>query len=170
MTGVGGWLLILFVGTVGGLAGAKLDIPVGGMFGACFAVIVLKLAFKGLPELPPSFNLVVEIAVGVMIGAGFSPELFHNFGKLAVVVLGTSFFLVAAGAVLAVIFIKLGLMDPLSAFLATNPGGLTGLVVLAKDMHSDLTVVFLCHFVRLMLVLITAPLLVRLGMSWMGGR
>ncbi|WP_027183923.1 AbrB family transcriptional regulator [Desulfovibrio inopinatus] len=160
------FLYCALAGIVGGLLGMRIKLPAASLFGACLGVIILKLLWRHPVIIPRPFDVGVQIVVGILIGASFSPELFQNFSKVAFLVLGTSIGLILSGACLAIIFVKMGLTDPATAVLATNPGALTGMIPLAREMGVDATVVFISHFVRLLLVLASAPVLLHFAMKW----
>ena len=73
--------------------------------------------------------------------------------------------LVATGALLAVIFTKLGILDMGTAYLGTSPGAMSALVVLALDNPGQPMLVVCFHFFRVIFVILTAPLIFK----WISG-
>ena len=66
------WYVVL--GLLGGLLGSKLKIPAGVLIGAMLTVICFKIFVKVQWEIPKSFTFVLQVLVGIMVGAAFQPE------------------------------------------------------------------------------------------------
>ena len=62
----------------------------------------------------------------------------------------------------AVMLVWLVDTDPLTAFLATVPGGLDAIAIIAVDSNADISFVLALQTVRLFVVIITGPLLAKL--------
>jgi uncharacterized protein len=52
--------------------------------------------------------------------------------------------------------------DPLTAFLATAPGGLDAIAIIAVDSNADMSFVLALQTVRLFVVIVTGPMLAKL--------
>jgi membrane AbrB-like protein len=161
-------IIYLAVGTAGGLLGSRFRFPASTILGACLAVVAFNLFWRHQAPMPKAYTTAIQIMVGVMVGAAFTPDLFKHLNKVALVVFGTTFGLIAAGVGLAVLFIWLGFMDPSTALLATSPGGISGLLPVAAEIGANPPLVFVCHVVRLLTVLITTPILLTLVANWLG--
>lgn len=160
-----GLIYYLVLGLVGGLIGAKLKIPAGALIGAMLAIIFFKMFTKLHWEIPNSFTFILQIFLGVMVGASFQPELIQVMKKIAVPVVLSCVVLVGAGVLLAVVFTKLGLLDIGTAYLGTSPGAMSALIVLALDSQAQPTLVVCFHFFRVVFVILTAPLIFK----WIAG-
>lgn len=152
-------IIYLAVGAVGGLIGCKFKFPASALLGSCFAVILFNLLWRNDMQLPKNYTTVIQILVGVMVGASFTPDMFKNLGHVAFLVFGTTIVLMIAGVGLAAFFSWTGMMDPATALLATSPGGISGLVPVAAEIGANPPLVFICHMVRILAVLITTPIL-----------
>ena len=152
-------IVYFVVGTIGGLIGCKLKFPASTLIGACAAVIAFNLLWRQDIQLPKYFNTIAQILIGVMVGASFTPEVFKNIGHVAFMAFGTTLVLTISGLGLAAFFTWTGMADPATAFLATNPGGLSFLVPVSVEIGADTSVVFICHAVRLLAVLASTPIL-----------
>ena len=80
-----GWGLFTYValGIIGGFIGSKLKIPAGTLIGAMLAIIIFKMFLKMHWEIPKSFSFVLQIFLGIMVGATFQPELLQVLKKIA---------------------------------------------------------------------------------------
>jgi membrane AbrB-like protein len=160
-----GLLSYMTLGLIGGLIGAKLRIPAGTLIGAMLAIILFKMFTKLHWETPKNFTFVLQVFLGIMVGASFQPELMQAIKKIALPVVISCVVLVVTGALLAVIFAKFGLLDIGTAYLGTSPGAMSALVVLALDSPAQPMLVVCFHFFRVIFVILTAPLIFR----WISG-
>jgi membrane AbrB-like protein len=157
-----GWLVYIGLGTLGGLAGSRLKIPAGGLIAAMVTIIVFKLITKTHWEIPKGFTFILQIALGIMVGSSFQPAMLPVLRQLFFPVLASTVTLVSVGILLAVIFTRMQILDAPAAYLSTSPGAMSALIVLAFDSGASATLVVCFHFFRVVFVLLTAPLLLKL--------
>jgi len=150
------------LGLLGGLLGTKLKIPAGALIGAMLTIIFFKLFLKVHWEIPKSFTFALQVFLGIMVGASFQPELVQTMKKIAVPVIISCVVLVGTGVILAVVFTRLGLVDIGTAYLGTSPGAMSALIVLALESEAQPMLVVCFHFIRVVFVILTAPLIFRL--------
>jgi membrane AbrB-like protein len=154
-----GLLAYLGLGLLGGLAGAKLKIPAGALIGAMLTIICFKLLMKVHWEIPKNFPFVLQVFLGIIVGASFQPELIQAMKKIAIPVMISCVVLVGTGVVLAIVFTRLGLVDIGTAYLGTSPGAMSVLTVLALESQAQPMLVVCFHFIRVVFVILTAPLI-----------
>ena len=108
---------------IGLLAGLSRRIPGGAMLTPLALGLVLKGAF-GVSFAPPAWLLAASYAVvGWGIGVRFTPEIIGHAARALPRVLASILALIAiCGGFAAILHFAAG-VDPLSAFLATSPGG-----------------------------------------------
>jgi membrane AbrB-like protein len=82
--------------------------------------------------------------------------------KIAIPVIISCVVLVGTGVILAVVFTRLGLLDIGTAYLGTSPGAMSALIVLALESEAQPMLVVCFHFIRVVFVILTAPLIFRL--------
>jgi hypothetical protein len=153
--------MFTMAGLVGGFVGQKLKIPAGALIGALLAVIAVKLILKSEWALPKNVVFLLQVAVGVMVGATFHPSLLPTFYKIIIPVIASCFILVASGLLTAFVFTKLGIMDIGTGYLGTSPGAMTVLLVLALENNVNATVVTCFHLFRVIFVILTAPIILK---------
>ena len=163
-TGVG-LLTYLVLGLIGGFIGSKLKIPAGTLIGAMLTIILFKMAMKVHWEIPRSFSFVLQVFLGVMVGATFQPELLQVVKKIALPVVISCVVLVGTGIIMAVVFTKLGLLDMGTGYLGTSPGAMSVLIALSLESNSEPMLIVCFHFFRVVFVILTAPLIFR----WISG-
>lgn len=107
---------------------------------------------------------MVAIAYGIMgayIGLRFDRETLRYVMYAMPVMMGTSLLLILLCGVSALgVSWWLG-VDYLSAYLATSPGGLDSLSVVAIDVHADVGLVMAMQTLRLFAVILTGPFLTK---------
>lgn len=156
-----GLLVYLALGLVGGVVGSRLKIPAGSLIVAMLTIILFKLVTKSHWEMPKGFNFLLQVFLGIMVGASFQPAMLPVLKKIFFPVLTSTVTLVGAGIILSIIFTRLEVLDAPSAYLGTSPGAMSALIVLAFDSGSSPTLVVCFHFFRVVFVILTAPLFLK---------
>jgi membrane AbrB-like protein len=161
--------LVLGVASLAVYLGGKLKIPVAGFFCAIaigLAFDVLPLIFPSLSsidfQLPPLFNMVGQILLGVTIGEywGMNPRLKRStvlFAPIPVVLMFAAAFLAAVIARL------LTSWDWLTCLLVTAPGGSPEMIWIALTLHHDTEIITAGHLIRLLVINLSLPLLISLA-------
>ena len=162
MNSILGLLAYLALGLLGGLLGAKLKIPAGALIGAMLTIIGFKLFVKVHWEMPKNFTFVIQVFIGIGVGASFQPALMEAMKKIAIPMMISCIVLVGAGVVLAIVFARLELVDVGTAYLGTSPGAMSTISVLALESQAQPMLVVCFHFIRVVFVVLTAPLIFRL--------
>ena len=98
----------------------------------------------------------------IMVGASFQPDMLPVLKKLFFPVLTSTVTLVGVGIILSVIFTRMGILDAPAAYLSTSPGAMSALIVLAFESGASATLVVCFHFFRVVFVILTAPLFLKL--------
>jgi membrane AbrB-like protein len=151
--------LCLGVAITGGWLGTISKVPAGTLIVPMLFSIALSAA--GHPIAWPAPVLAFAYTtMGMMIGARFDTSTLDELKRLCTPLLLTTFSLMVGSILLAVLFVFLMPINALSAYLASTPGGLDSIAVMANELHADAAIVITVHFCRLMLVLIFGPPLV----------
>ncbi len=159
MNSIVGLFFYLCVGTLGGFCGSKLKIPAGTLVGAMLAVILTKMVLKSYWEIPKEFSFVIQILLGVMVGATYNPSIIKTLSKIALPVVASTVVLIVVGIILSIIFTKLGLLDIGTAYLGTSPGAMSALIPLAFDSQAEAPIIVCFHFFRVVFIVLTAPII-----------
>lgn len=148
-------------GIAGGLFATHLRVPAGGLIGALTGVALLNLfVFPLQVQIPQAVRLSVQIAVGIMLGAGITwPALEPLRGKLHVAVAMASGFLVF-GLAVALIMRRFGGIDWLTALFSSAPGGIAEMTLLADSQGANAPTVAVFHLTRVLFTIFLVPLLV----------
>ena len=94
--------IFITVGTLGGFLGAKLKIPAGALIGSLIAVICFKLISRVDWDVPKVFTFVLQVFLGIMVGASFQPGMLKVMGRVFFPVITSTLLLVGTGLLLSV--------------------------------------------------------------------
>jgi membrane AbrB-like protein len=114
-------------------------------------------------ELPRWLLAGAYAVIGWHIGLGFRRDALLQIGRALPVVMGATLLLMALCALLAWCLTHFAHVDSLTAYLATSPGGLDSVAIIAAATpRVDLPFVLALQSLRLLLVIGLAPLMTRL--------
>ena len=153
--------IFLAVGTLGGYLGTKLKIPAGALIGSLLAVICFKLISRVDWNVPKTFTFVSQVFLGIMVGASFQTDMLKVMGRVFFPVITSTLLLVGTGLLISMVFTRMGLLDMGTAYLATSPGAMSALLVVALDSGKDAAVITCFHFFRVVFIILTMPLIYR---------
>ncbi|PRX10764.1 UNVERIFIED_ORG: hypothetical protein BCL66_103174 [Martelella mediterranea] len=153
------WFFICVLG--GSLAGVLLRFPTPAMLGPLMFSALLHLTSVTTGLLPSDLTVFAQFVLGVCIGARFtgltvrtvSVSLFH--GTVSALLM-----LVLSGGI-ALLVHKVSAIDPLAAWLAFSPGGMTEMGLMSLAIGQSVAYVTVAHVFRLVIVMFVAPFLSR---------
>lgn len=116
-----------------------------------------------MPVLAVSFMLI-----GWMIGLRFTRQTLAHALRALPAVLASILVLVAVCGVIAALMVWLAGVDPLTAYLATSPGGADTVAIIASSSHVDVAYVMAMQLARFLAVMLIGPLCARLLTRWAG--
>ncbi|MES1926584.1 membrane protein [Salinisphaera sp. T31B1] len=115
------------------------------------------------PLLALSFTLV-----GWGIGLRFTRQtLAHALRALPAITGAIALLILVCGGI-AYLMVRLAGVDPLTAYLATSPGGADTVAIIASATHVDVAYVMAMQLARFLAVMVTGPPLARLMTRWAG--
>lgn len=129
-------------------------------------VVGLVVAVSGLARwsglvLPRLVNLSAQAIAGVLLGTYFSIAALRQVGVALIPLLAITLVTVAISVVAGLVVARTTPLDRPTATLGLIAGGSAGVIVAAEDLDADARVVAVLQYVRLILVVATAPVLVR---------
>lgn len=154
-------LLALVIGTIGGFVFDYLRMPLAWMLGAC--VFSTVAAFSGLRiGMRVRLRQGMIIIMGVLLGAGFTPDLVQRLGQWGVslcVLTGMTM----TGATLSYMwFRRFTNWDKPTCYFAAMPGGLNDMTIMGGAMGGEERAIALAHALRILTVVLTIPVWYRL--------
>ena len=151
----------LAITVVCAFAALKLRIPAGPMLATM--IVGAFLNSKGIMDfrLPGTFQILASLLLGWFVGLGFNRSLLlSSLRKLHWLFL-SAFLLIGLCALFAWGLYRFAGCDPLTAYLATTPGGLDSVILIAMGSHTDVPFVVAVQTLRLFLVILTGPFVAR---------
>lgn len=107
--------------------------------------------------------------IGWHIGLRFTRPLLLHALKALPAIIACSLALIAACGALAALFVAAAGIDPLTAYLATSPGGADTAAIIAASCNVDAPFVMTMQMLRLVVVLVTGPATARFIATRSGG-
>lgn len=151
----------LALAVIGGWAGTRFRVPAGAMMVPLAVGTVLHAGGWMEIELPPWLLGLAYAGLGWYVGLGFNRAiLVYALKALPKLLLATAL-LIGLCALSAWLLTWRLHIDPLSAYLATSPGGLDSIAIIAVGSHADIPLVLAAQTLRLFLVLATGPALAK---------
>jgi uncharacterized protein len=152
--------LALAVG--GAHLGSWLRIPAGALLVPMGAFILLQDTAYAPLELHPLMLALAYAVIGWTIGTRFDRQVLALCLGSLPMVLGSILTLMLMCAAVGAALVQWAGIDPLTAYLATSPGGADVVAIIAASAPVDLAFVVSMQVLRLLLVLATGPLVARL--------
>lgn len=151
------------VAIVGGTLGHLLRIPSPYFVGAMIVGAVVHLGLGIELQLPEWLLAIGYTLIGWSIGLNFTRPILRHAARALPQVVGSIAALMAfCGALAFGLHIILG-VDPLTAYLATSPGGMDSIAIIAAaSKEVDLSFVLTLQMLRFLIVLLFGPALARL--------
>ena len=145
----------------GGWVARRFAISGGAMVIPLLGCVVVQWLWGASPALPPALMALAYAAIGWSVGLRFTRDvLIHALRSLPRVAAAMLLLMGVGLASGAVLVLTMGL-DPLSAYLATSPGGADSMAVIAATSSVDTSFVMAMQLARFLLVLLTGPAISR---------
>jgi uncharacterized protein len=157
-----GWAFTLVVAAAGVAAGSRLRIPAGSLLVPL--VVAGAVSLSGVmpgATVPPLLRETAFALIGLQVGLRFTPATLRTAGRLILPVVASILALVAACFGLAWLLSLTTDVSLLDGYLATTPGGLYAVLATAFGVRADTTFVLAVQALRLFVMLLAAPPIVR---------
>lgn len=151
----------LALGIGAAFLGVRLNVPGGGLL---FPMALgLAASASGLLSitLPQPVLALSYALVGWGIGMRFTREVLRHAARLLPRILGSILSLIAICAGFAMGLVHFAGIEPVTAYLATSPGGADSVAIIAAGTQVDIPFVMAMQIGRFLLVLIAGPALAR---------
>ncbi len=158
-----GWGLTLGAGALGALLGPLLRLPAPALLGPLLLTAGLSVAglLPGDAAVPSILRDIAFAVIGARIGLTFEPRTLRRITRLALPVGLAMAGLLAACFALGWVLELVAGVSLLDGYLATTPGGLYAVLPIAYGSGADTTFVLAVQGLRLLVMMVAAPLVVR---------
>jgi len=152
----------LAIAAAAALLGRRLKLPGGGFLIPLAVGTILQVSGLIRIELPEPLLAVSYALLGLSVGLSFTrPVVMHALRAFVPIGLSTVALIGFCGGLAFILHKTLGI-DPLSAYLATSPGGLDSVGIIAASAKVDVPFVMALQTLRLLVVLTVGPTIARL--------
>jgi uncharacterized protein len=165
---LGPFLGTMALGVGGAIVGVKSRIPAGALLVPMIVGAPLSAMHLLTITLPPWLLAICYAMVGWAIGLRFTREAVLYAWKQLPIILASIFALIAMCGGLAFALHEAAGTDPLTAYLATSPGGADAVAIIAASSRVDLPFVMAMQVGRLLVALLVGPALARTIARWAG--
>jgi uncharacterized protein len=155
------YTVTVLVAVLGAWAGTRLRLPAGALLGPL--ILGIALAELGVVHLawPPGAPQAAYLVLGLWVGLLFDGAYVKRAGRLFPFVLASAVGLVLACAALGWALAELTGIDGMTAYLATTPGGIESVAIVALGTGADAPLVLAVQMLRLLAVVFAGSLLGR---------
>ncbi len=151
----------LLISLAGALLFERLRLPVPWLLGPMFAALIGSNLLKTRYAWPSPIRNGALIVIGYTIGLALTGEALRAMGSQVPYMILMTFLLLLLCAGIAYVIGRLSGTDFKTSLLGSVPGGLSQIVVLAEETKGvDLTLVTVNQVVRLLLIVVSIPLLI----------
>ncbi len=154
--------LMVTAALIGWKGGERIRLFGASILGPMIVTAILSLAGFIHVRPPAEAILVAQFMIGIGIGVGYVGVTLHELRRDVAAGVFFVLMLAALAAAFAEFAYVLGLAPPVESFLAFAPGGQAEMTVLAIVAGADLGFVIAHHLVRVVLVILGAPIAARL--------
>jgi membrane AbrB-like protein len=157
----GGFLATVLIAAGGGAIGMALRIPAGTLLVPMVIAAVLEAMGLVIIVLPQWLLAITYAFLGWSIGLSFNREILQHAARALLPIMLAIGVMIGVCAALAALLVRYAGIDPLTAYLATSPGGMDSVAIIGAASKADLSFVMALQVVRLVIVLIVGPPLAR---------
>lgn len=154
--------LTLVLGTAGGFGAKAAHLPLPMLLGPLLVVAAVALSglrpFGHAPQFPMKLRQFFIPIVGVAIGGSFTPNILREAVEWWPSLLAIALFIPVAHVISFRSVRATGLVDPVTAFFGTAPGGLIETVQMGEEMGGDVRMLTMLQFLRLTVTIVAVPI------------
>lgn len=156
------------IALAGGGIGRFLRIPAGMLLGPMALGALFNVLGWVRIELPPVVLIASYALIGWNTGLRFTPEILAAAARALLPSMAATILLMAFCGFLACLLVIFLHVDPLTAYLATSPGGVDAAAVIAASTHVDTAFVMAMQTVRMIVLLAVGPSVARWTAGMLG--
>jgi uncharacterized protein len=151
----------LALAIVGPIVARLLRIPAGAFLVPLVGGAVLTHVGWLTIELPTWLLAASYAFVGWNIGLRFTRPLLMHAARALPLIVGSTLVLIVICGVVAAAMVAMAGIDPLTAYLATSPGGSDSIAIIAASTNVDVSFVMAMQTFRMITVMFLAPVLTK---------
>jgi len=151
----------LALAALAGIAARWVRIPAGNLLLPLVVSAVLQGMGSLTITLPPWLLAATYALLGWSIGLSFTRAILLHAARALPKVMASTLVLIAVCGGFAALLVPLAGVDPLTAYLATSPGGVDSVAIIAASSNIDVPFVMAMQTIRLLVLIVTGPSIAR---------
>jgi membrane AbrB-like protein len=163
-------LVLAGCGVVGTILARALRAPAHHLLGPMVLSAAVHVAGLTASRPPTELIAIAQVVVGASVGCRFAGIAVIQVARALVLAIGGTAILLAVTAVFAAGLHAATGLSAAGLILAFSPGGLAEMSLVALALGLEAAFVSTHHLTRLLIVIMLAPLVFRLGLAWPAGR
>jgi len=156
-----GILILSLTAVSGGLIGRALGLPAGDLLATILFVALLSIKLSSPPRVHPLARSMARIGVGLSIAQQVTKQTLQMLSTIWLPILILALAMILSGIVLSWILHKTTGWDCSTCLLASSPGGLSQMSIIADEVGANPLLVSALHTTRLISILTFLPILFR---------
>ena len=152
----------LVIAAAGALVALRLRVPAGALLGPMVLGAVLHGTGLVRIAIPAVLLEAAYVVIGLTIGLLYTPATVRYALRILPQLLGSTLVLIALCAGSAALLALAVHVDPLTAYLATTPGGLDSVTIIAIGSGANVPLVLAVQALRVFVVIIAGPSVAKL--------
>lgn len=141
----------------GAWAFQRVQMPAAWLVGPLVVSVLWSLFRPDMPAVPTPLHRLAMALLGASIAEHVTPQMLGSFKTILGPALGIVTALVVVSVGIGLVFSRLSRLDSVSGVLGFLPGAASAIVALSRDMRADPRVVSTLQYLRLTIVIVTAP-------------
>jgi len=147
----------LLIGILGANVARRLRLPGGPLVWPMILACVLQMNGWLHIELPLWLLAPTYAVLGWMVGLKFTRQVIRETARAMPAILTAILILIISCALLSLLLVHLMHVDPLTAYLATGPGGADAIAIISSSSGADVAFVMAFQTARLFAVVLLGP-------------
>ena len=156
-----GWLWLVPITFAGRRLAERLKIPTGSLLGPIILSAVVSCLWKPMDAVPGIFMAFAQLHIGLYIGLMLDNERLLMTRRLIPYFLAGTVIMIIASIVFAIVLSRYFQFSVTAAFLAMAPGGIGEMCLAGLSMGEDVSLILTYQLVRVLLINLTVPFIVK---------
>jgi membrane AbrB-like protein len=152
--------LTLFIAFLGGLTGYKLGIPAGALSFSMVAVSSFNI-FTARGYMPVNIRRFTQVCAGALIGERMTLADVLALRNVMIPACILLFGIIIVNLFLGFIMSKVSKLEIVTSLMASVPGGVADMALIAKDLGGDVPKVAILQLARYICVIVVYPIIVK---------
>ncbi len=154
--------LVIITAIIGGLLLNFFNIPAGAMVGSLLGTVVAQLIIKNKIEVPTPIKCGVQVLMGCYIGLGITYDTIMGLSNILVAITFVIFGISIMTLLLTYLLHRFCDWDLAESYLSSLPAGASEIVMIAEEYNVNVIKVATIQMMRLIIIVIGIPLLIKL--------